>query len=216
MSQTDTVFTQDGSGNYDRAVLKEHAKNVLKGKWNFCALVLLVFFVITGVISSIPRIGGLIIFVISGPMNLGLSFFFLNLIRNKPVEMEQLFSGFKDFIRVFTAYLLMVIFVALWMLLLVIPGIVAALSYSMIFYLLADNPDLSAMDAIRKSKELMKGHKGELFMLLLSFTGWFLLSLLTLGIGLLWLAPYVNTSMALFYQRLAQANATESGRGLSR
>ena len=91
------------------------------------------------------------------------------------------------------------IFVWLWSLLLVIPGIIAIYRYAMMPYLMAEFPDLGALDAMRESKRLMQGNKWRLFCLELSFIGWYLLSILTLGIGLLWLLPYVSASRAAFY-----------------
>ena len=95
---------------------------------------------------------------------------------------------------------LMEVFIFLWSLLLLIPGIVKMFSYAMTPFILEENPELSANDAIDRSRAMMKGHKFDLFWLLLSFLGWFLLSMLTLGIGLLWLMPYVQTSIAAFYE----------------
>lgn len=95
---------------------------------------------------------------------------------------------------------LMAIFIFLWSLLLVIPGIVKAFSYSMTPFILEENPDLSANDAIDHSRAIMKGHKFDLFWLLLSFIGWGILCLFTFGIGFLWLMPYMQTSIAAFYE----------------
>ncbi len=83
-----------------------------------------------------------------------------------------------------------------------IPGIVAALSYSQAFYILAENPGIGALEAIRISKRMMYGYKGKLFLLYLSFIGWAILSALTLGIGYLWLIPYVSTTLANFYEEV--------------
>ena len=91
-------------------------------------------------------------------------------------------------------------FVFLWTLLLFIPGVIKSLAYSMVPYILNDYPELSANQAINLSKKMMKGHKFDLFCLLLSFVGWSILNIFTLGIGTLWLYPYAYTSMAAFYQ----------------
>lgn len=96
--------------------------------------------------------------------------------------------------------LLMELFIILWSLLFIIPGIIKAFSYAMTPYIVEENPDLSANEAIDRSRAMMKGHKFDLFWLLLSFIGWGILCLFTFGIGFLWLAPYVNTSLAAFYE----------------
>jgi len=89
------------------------------------------------------------------------------------------------------------------MLLLIIPGIIAALSYSQAFFILADNPSLSASEVLSKSKEIMDGHKLKLFFLGFNFIGWSFLCILTLGIGFLWLIPYMKVSYASFYNEIS-------------
>ena len=104
----------------------------------------------------------------------------------------------------------MILIFLLWSLLLIIPGIVAAYRYSMAFYILNDNPEMSAKAALDESKRMMAGYKGKLFCLQLSFIGWGFLCLFTLGIGYLWLTPYIQTSMAYFYQNLKEARMEEA------
>ena len=97
---------------------------------------------------------------------------------------------------------LVAVFTFLWSLLLIIPGIIKAYSYAMTPYILEEHPELTANQAIDRSRAMMKGHKFDLFWLHLSFIGWFLLALLSLGIGYFWLAPYIDTAQAAFYQDL--------------
>ena len=106
----------------------------------------------------------------------------------------------KKYWRKVWGMFLMGFYIFLWSLLLVIPGIIKMFSYSMTPYILEENPELSADEAIDRSRAMMKGHKFDLFWLILSFIGWFILCGLTLGIGLLWLMPYLNTTMAAFYE----------------
>ena len=100
------------------------------------------------------------------------------------------------------ASLLMVIFIILWSLLFIIPGVVKGLAYSLTPYILKDYPELSANQAINLSMKMMKGHKFDLIWLFLSFIGWSILCIFTLGIGYLWLMPYMMTTMAAFYQEV--------------
>ena len=114
---------------------------------------------------------------------------------------ENMFSiAFKNYLHKVWGYLLMYIFIILWSLLFIIPGIVKAFSYAMTPYILEENPELSANDAIDRSRAMMKGHKFDLFYLYLSFIGWAILCVLTLGIGFLWLTPYMSTATAAFYE----------------
>jgi uncharacterized membrane protein len=127
----------------------------------------------------------------------------LNLSRKKKIDFIQIFDGFKRHIaESIVAYLLMVLFVALWSLLFIIPGIIAAVSYSQTFFILTEDNKISGYDALKKSREMMVGYKWRYFCLVLRFTGWVLLSILTLGIGFLWLIPYMEVSLAGFYDEL--------------
>ena len=125
--------------------------------------------------------------------------------KGKP-EIGQLFSGFDRFGTHLAAYLLQTIFVALWTLLLIVPGIIAALSYAMTYFIIAEDSSISASEAIRKSKKMMKGNKWKLSCLGFRFTGWFLLAMLSFGIGFLWVGPYMYVSYAKFYDDLKTAD----------
>ena len=107
--------------------------------------------------------------------------------------------------------LLMYILVFLWSLLLIIPGLVKAYSYAMTPFILEEAPELSASEAIHRSRMMMRGHKFDLFWLQLSFVGWFLLCLLTAGIGFLWLMPYYSTAQAAFYEEVKADYALNGG-----
>jgi uncharacterized membrane protein len=209
LSGSENTQTPISSRYSGRISIKELARTSLRGQWNRGALVTFIFITICGLVSSIPDIGWIANIVISGPLILGFTVFFLKISRNQFAEIEDLFLGLKDFKRSFVAYLLVTLYVALWSLLLIVPGIIAALSYSLTFYLLADNPEISSSDAINRSEELMSGNKMELFMLGLSFLGWLLLCILTFGIGLFWLSPYINTSIAHFYGNIVNEKPIE-------
>ena len=109
---------------------------------------------------------------------------------------------FKGYFRSLAAMFLMSLVVGLLTLLLIIPGVIASMAFYLTPYILKDNPELSILDTLRLSRKMMHGHKMQLFCLQLSFIGWGLLNLLTLGIGTLWLLPYMTTTMAAFYQDL--------------
>jgi len=140
--------------------------------------------------------------LLGGPIALGLSIFSLAIVRGQSVHFLLLFEGFKRWISAFLTYIVFIITIALWSLLLIIPGIIAAFSYSMTFYVVADDEHIGVMDALAKSKKMMDGHKWQYFDLLLRFIGLALLCILTLGIGFLWLAPYWEVCNATFYEAL--------------
>ncbi len=183
----------------ENKVLMRMAKESLKGKWGIAIGTFVIYSLIIGGIGVIPFAGGPASLIVGGPMLLGLTIFTLNISRNTNPKLEQLFHGFKNFGTALGTYLLMVLFIALWSLLLIVPGIIAAISYAMTFFILADDNTIPPMDALRKSKKMMYGYKGKFFCLVLRFFGWFLLCILTLGIGFLWLYPYMQVSFAKFY-----------------
>jgi uncharacterized membrane protein len=149
----------------------------------------------------------------TGGLILGTSLIFLNICRNQPAHIGQLFKYFtngKLLVRGMMWYVLQSVYLNLWSLLFIIPGIIKGFSYSMTPYILIDHPELSVNEAITKSREMMNGHKMELFALQLSFIGWFLLSLLTLGLGFIWLIPYYSATEAQFYRKIKGEMNTES------
>lgn len=183
----------------ENVVLMQMARESLKGKWGLAIGTFVVYMLIAVGIQIIPIAGPIASLIISGPLTLGLAVFSLSISRNQEAKLEQIFQGFNYFGNLLSTYLLMILFILLWTLLLIIPGIIAAISYSMTFYILAEDNSIGAMDAIDKSKKMMDGYKWKYFCLLLRFTAWALLCILTLGIGFLWLMPYLQVSMAKFY-----------------
>ncbi|WP_232818620.1 DUF975 family protein [Exiguobacterium flavidum] len=142
------------------------------------------------------------------PIHVGYANFNLQLIRGHEANLNRLFRPFKEmYAKAFVTMFLKFLFIFLWSLLLIIPGIIKWFSYSMTEYLLNDHPELSRTEAITASRRMMDGHKGELFLLWLSFLGWFLLGIVTLGIGYLWIMPYWYASVAAFYDQLKDGAA---------
>ncbi len=156
---------------------------------------------------SIPAfLGEIAAFVLSAALLYGVSRYLLKFVRGAQPVIGEIFGGFtggaEKFGRAVLLQLLISIFTALWSLLFIIPGIIAGYRYSMAFYILADNDNISALDALNASKEMMRGHKWQLFKLHLSFIGWIILCIITLGIGFIFLSPYINTAQANFYEYL--------------
>lgn len=148
--------------------------------------------------------------IIGGAITLGYVRFNLNLIDRTGASFGDLFSEFDRFGDGFFMQILIRVYTFLWTLLLIIPGIIASYSYAMTPYILLEHPELSANQAIKASKELMSGNRWRLFCLEFSFIGWTILSTLTLGIGFLWLIPYMEASKAAFYRDLVKEQETAS------
>ena len=179
--------------------LMHRARADLSGKWGLSVGTVLVAGLIASLGGVLPIVGPLIL---NPPLSMGLVLFFLSISRRQPAEMDQLFNGFKKFGVSVLANLLASIFTLLWSILLIIPGIIAAYSYAMTFFIIADEDSIGPMKAIAKSKRMMKGHRWKLFCLQFRFLGWSILCLFTCGIGFLWLIPYSLVSHAHFYDEV--------------
>ena len=137
----------------------------------------------------------------------------MQLFKLREVEFVTMFKGFDDFGKTCWLGILQSLLLFAWSLLFAIPGIVKAYAYSMSYYILNDHPEMTANEAVTASKEMMKGHKGELFVLDLSFIGWSLLTGLTLGLLNIWLQPYMALSdLAYFEQAQIRLGHTPYGR----
>lgn len=143
------------------------------------------------------------------PLNIGVAQNVLAWSRGEDVnKWKVLFGGFnsaKIFFKQVGVVVLNTILCALWAILLVVPGIIKGLAYSMYPYVLRDEPDLSVWQTLKKSEAIMKGYKGKLFLMYLSFIGWFILGAFTFGILYIWLTPYIMTSTVKFYDDVRRA-----------
>lgn len=180
------------------AQLTQQSREALTNKWGIAVGASAIYLLITS-------IGNNFMIIIGGPFQTGYSFFSLKLLRGQKAEIEQLFDGFNNFANTFVAYLLVMLFTLLWTLLLIVPGIIAAIRYSQTFFILADNPKLKGNEARKQSMAMMQGYKWKYFCLCWRFVGWALLSILTLGIGFLFLFPYMHVSFAGFYEDIKSA-----------
>ncbi len=188
-----------------RKELKSLAKDQLLGKWTWAVGVTFIAFVVNLFLSWISA------GFLANLIGFSVYFAFLDLVDGKYQKnvFTATFSAFtnKRILPTLLTSMLAYIFTFFWTLLFIIPGIVKSYSYAMSAYIVKDLSDagkeITATQAIRESRKLMDGHKAELFMLDLSFIGWWLLSLLTAGIGFFWLAPYYRATKANYYRKLA-------------
>lgn len=150
---------------------------------------------------------GVLYFILGSVIEVGYARFNLNLTAGEKPPFETLFSYFPNWKTVAMARLLQTVYILLWTLLLVIPGIVAGYSYAMTDYILAEHPELTAGEAIAQSKAMMAGNRWRLFCLQFSFIGWGILCALTLGIGNLALRPYEMAAIAAFYREISGSAA---------
>jgi len=199
--------------------LMRQARESLSGRWGLAVGTFFVFMLIMGSFVGLEYVtaGGLSIafniipWLIGGAFYLGAVTFALAIVRNENPEFAMLFSGFKNYLKSLGLYLLMALLIFIGLILLVVPGIILAMMFGLAFYILADNPNIGVVDALKKSKAMMDGYKMKLFLLTLCFVGLVLLSALTLGIALLWLMPFMYVTYAKFYETV-KANYVEAGR----
>ena len=161
------------------------------------------------ILASLPIIiiaslfAAVIYFALGSFIGVGYAKFNLNLVDKKNAAFETLFEYFSHWKTTTIARLLRALYVFLWSLLFIIPGIVAGFSYAMTDYILAEDPELTADEAISQSKSIMMGNKWRFFCLQFSFIGWDILATLAFGIGHLWLTPYKQAAYAAFYREVS-------------
>jgi uncharacterized membrane protein len=214
-----------GFGGGSNKDLMADARAALSGNWGMAVLGYLLFFIllmsfsafvfsatfvtgfaggasgtdVEGALNLMELFANLVQLVISGPIFVGFSAFFLGIMQENSADLENLFVGFRRFLKSFLTYFFYTLFILLWSLLFIIPGIIAAFRYAMVFFIIADDQDCGAFEALGRSKEMMKGNKWKFFCLHWRFFGWALLCSI-LPIGWIWLVPYVQTSFAAFYE----------------
>lgn len=175
---------------------KQLGGNIFAEVWLFCMLAAIIISAIVGALSF-TAVGAIIV---SGPLAYGLSRLHIDLVKGKRADLSRLFCGFTEaFGTSCVLYLLETVFCALWSMLFVIPGIVKAYSYALSTYILQDDPSKDWQTCHNESIELMRGYKMKLFLLDLSFIGWYLLGALCFGIGVIFVVPYHNQARANFY-----------------
>ena len=190
-----------------RAELKAQAKaqlggGIFKNEWLTALAACLIMTVITSAAAAI--LTGIGSILVSGPLAYGLAYLFLKQSWDRQVmNIGDLFRGFQDdFGGTLLLGLLSSLFTFLWSLLLVIPGVVKSYAYSQAVYVKVDHPDYDWRRCLDESIQMMKGHKMDLFVLDLSFIGWYIVGALCLGLGTLWVAPYHAATRTQFYEDL--------------
>ena len=209
----------------DRLKLKNQAKESLKGHYLEFYKMVLIFCLVTfallfagglldvalktnftvieeGVPTTVGLFSSILDVAATALFSFGLVSFILKISRNEEVTYKELFSKTNLWFSFIAISFFVTLFCFLWSLLLIIPGIIAAFAYKMVYYVKLDNPEMGALEVLKKSKEIMNGHKWEFFVLELSFFGWIVLGVCTLGILYLWLVPYMAVTECNFYNKI--------------
>jgi len=194
------------------SLLMAQARQSLQGKWGLVIGAIIINFLV-GMISLIPVVGWIASIIICPVVYIGLMTFTLSISREKEAKIEQLFEPLNDgslFGTAIAATLLQTVLIMLGFICLIIPGIYLAFSFKMTMLIIADNPTIGPLDALKRSHSLMNGNKMKYFFMMCRFIGWFILSCCTFGVGFLWLVPYVHISDAKFYDDILRSqNTTE-------
>lgn len=191
-----------------KALAKEQIRGNIGALFVVTLVVFVVMFALSFVAALVPIVGPIAYDIIVAPaLSLSLIMVYVNLVKGKKPEAGDAFAGFYDCWSAFKVSFLTSLFITLWSFLFVIPGFIKMFSYSMSMYILAENKGMPALEAIRRSKEMMHGHKMDLFVLMLSFIGWILLVMVTFGIAAIWVVPYMETTMVNFYNKIKPQEA---------
>lgn len=191
------IAKERGFFMFNRAELKNVAKERLTGNWSYMAGITLLLMILTSLSSFlglIPVVGTIFLYCIISPITLSQIIMSAKLYHREHVEVGDIFSGFTYFGKCVGLYFWMLLWIFLWTLLLIVPGIIKGYSYSLAFYCLRNDPSLTIREALQESIRLTDGYKAELFVLELSWMGWSMLALFTCGIGMLFLTPYMGVT----------------------
>ena len=209
----------------DRKKIKKEARAKIKGNIWTILLPFIVIGLVSGIISSImgpsyvvedgavsmndkAMIFSGIVDLLLTPLSFGCIVYVLKFVRNEEVNVKIVFEQFKKFWPIFCLYFLLALFIGLWSLLFIIPGIIAEYKYMMAPYIMADGEE-DAMESIRKSKAMMNGYKWDFFKFQFSFFWWYLLVIITVGIGAIYVVPYVTVAQTMYYEELKKATNTK-------
>lgn len=197
-----------------RSELKQNAKNQLKNNWRLAIGIIIVCTLISWIPNilygtdnksfAMSIIIPIITLAITGPLTIGQCKFFINLANKSNPEFSDLWYGFNNILKAIGITLLVGIIVFIGTILLIIPGIILAFRYSQVYYIMAENPEISVIDCLKESARIMKGHKMNIFILQLSFIGWIILMGITCGIAGLYVLPYYNATLSNFYLEIKE------------
>ena len=192
-----------------RSELKQNAKNQLKNNWGLAIGIIIVCTLISCIPNLLVEINDeslaiaiiipIITLVITGPLTIGQCKFFINLANRSNPKFSDLWYGFNNILKAIGVTLLVGIIVSIGTILLIIPGIILSFMYSQVYYIMAENPEMSIIYCLKESSRIMKGHKMDLFVLELSFLGWVILMGITFGIAGLYVLPYYSATLTNFY-----------------
>jgi uncharacterized membrane protein len=194
----------------NRITVKDIAKKNVTKHYGLIMPIVLFSVLVPGIISTYSDEYSFLPIIVFSPLPFGLATILIKLSSGKDSSFAELFKGYNYFWKLLFTLFIICLKVFIGLILLVIPGIIFALEYSMVWFILAENPELNTTDALNRSKKLMYGNKTELFFLILSFLGWIILSSFTAGLLILfYVGPYMYFTICEFYRVISCSNAEE-------
>lgn len=188
--------------------IKELSKKQLEGNVLMLFLAAFIVSLVTSAVSSVPVVGFILAYFVTPPLTLGTALIYVNLaINNQKPNLDLLFSKFDKTLNCFVLFSLISLYTSLWSLLFIVPGIIKGYSYSMAFYILAENTEMPANVALDESVRIMNGNKMDLFKLHLSFFLLYLLMLITFGLASFYVVPYNTLAFVNFYNIIKNDSA---------
>ena len=184
----------------DRLYLMREARSILQPYWLISIGVCLVYAIVLGVPPELNTYGEWLSLLLAGPLNLGLCMYFLKISNSESPGIENIINGFQPLLQVLLLYFVSSLLIVLGLLLFILPGIVLSMGFSMSYYIMAEQQDITFVEALQKSWDLTQDHKMDLFLLNIRFIPWYVLGLLCLVVGVFVVIPWHQTTLALVYK----------------
>ena len=179
--------------------LMRESREKLKQHWLIAAFICFIYAFLVGAPSELNTYGNLLSLLLAGPLQLGMSIYFLNIFYDKPASIENLIEGFKPLLKVLLLYFLISTATLIGFMLLVIPGVIISLGLSMSYYIFIEEPELTIEEILKKSWKLTDGYKMELFILQIRFIPWYVLGILSFFVGVFFVLPWHQLTLINYY-----------------
>lgn len=182
--------------------LMRESREKLNEHWLIAAFICFIYGLLVGVPSELNTYGNFLSLLLAGPLQLGMSIYFLNIHHNKPASVENLIDGFKPLLKVLLLYFVISIVTLIGLIFFVIPGIIIAIGLSMSYYIFIEEQELTIEEILKKSWKLTQGYKMEIFILHLRFIPWYLVGILCFFIGIFFIIPWHQLTLVNYYNYL--------------
>lgn len=182
--------------------LMRESREKLNPHWVIAFLIMLIYGILVGVPSELNAYGEVLSLLLAGPLQLGISIYFLNILYDRPASLENLIEGFKPLLKVLLLCIVISIATVIGLIFLIVPGIIVSLGLSMSYYIFIENPELTIEEILKESWNLTQGYKLQLFELHLRFIPWYLLGLLCFVVGIFVVLPWHQLTVANYYNYL--------------